>query len=133
MGYGIPAAVGASLAEPKMTVVVIVGDGGFQMTSQELATIVQLNLPVVICIINNSSLGIIKQWQKINYGDTYEVELQNPDFIKLAESYHLDAERVDLPGEVYRAVKKGLNSKKPYLIEVVVDKEEGIPLPELME
>ena len=103
------------------------------MTLEELATIVQLNLPVVICIINNRSLGIIKQWQKINYEDTYEVDLQNPDFVKLAESYYLNAECVDSPGEVYRAVKKGLDLKRPYLIEVVVDRDEGVPLPEMME
>lgn len=133
MGYGVPAAVGASLAEPLRSVVVIVGDGGFQMTSQELATIVELNLPVTICIINNSSLGFIKQWQKIHYEGTYQVELQNPDFVKLAKSYHSTAERVDSPGEVYRAVKNGLDSMRPYLIEVMVDQEEGVPLPDVMD
>ena len=128
MGYGIPAAVGASLAKPEKNIIVIVGDGGFQMTSQELATIAQLNLPVVICIINNSSLGIIKQWQNIYYGNTYEVELQNPDFVKLAESYYIDAKRVNSPGKVFQNVKEALNLRKPYLIEIIVDKEECIPL-----
>ncbi len=128
MGYALPAAVGASLAEPKKNIIVIVGDGGFQMTSQELATIAELNLPVVICIINNSSLGIIKQWQNIYYGNTYEVELQNPDFVKLAESYYIDAKRVNSPGKVFQNVKEALNLRKPYLIEIIVDKEECIPL-----
>lgn len=132
MGYAIPAAVGASLAKPQKSVTVIVGDGGFQMTSQELATIVQLNLPVLICLINNSSLGIIKQWQEMQYGISYQVELQNPDFIKLAESYGIGAERLDTPGDVYPAVKKALSLKKPYLIEIVVDRNEGIPLPDLI-
>lgn len=128
MGYAIPGSVGASLANPQKNIVVIVGDGGFQMTSQELATIAQLNLPILICIINNSSLGIIKQWQKIYYGKTYEVELQNPDFIKLAESYHIKAKRIKSPLKVFQTVKKALNLRKPYLIEIIVDKEEGIPL-----
>jgi acetolactate synthase-1/2/3 large subunit len=128
MGYAIPGSVGASLANPQKNIVVIVGDGGFQMTSQELATIAQLNLPILICIINNSSLGIIKQWQKIYYGNTYEVELQNPDFIKLAESYHIKAKRIKSPLKVFQTVKKALNLRKPYFIEIIVDKEEGIPL-----
>ncbi|MCE5215131.1 MAG: thiamine pyrophosphate-binding protein [Methanobacterium sp.] len=132
MGYALPAAVGASLAEPEKPVVVIVGDGGFQMTVQELATIMQRNLPVIICIINNSSLGIIKQWQKMNYGDTYQVELENPDFIKLAAAYGINSKRVDSPGEVYRTVFKALNLRKPYLIEVIVDENEEIPLPHEM-
>lgn len=129
MGYALPAAVGASLAEPEKPVVVIVGDGGLQMTVQELAVIVQLNLPVIICLINNHSLGIIKQWQRMNYGNTYQVELQNPDFIKLAEAYGMDSKRVNSPGEVHMAVIKALNLKIPYLIEVTVDKDEEIPLP----
>ena len=99
------------------------------MTSQELATIVQLNLPVVICIINNNSLGIIKQWQEIYYNSTYEVELENPDFVKLAQSYYIDAKRIDSPGTVYKTVKNALKSRKPYLIDIVVDKNECIPLP----
>lgn len=129
MGYAIPAAVGASLAKPQKSVVVIVGDGGFQMTSQELATIKELKLPVTICLVNNSALGIIKQWQKMIYGNTYQVELENPDFIKLAESYGIGAIRLNSPGEVYPAVKKAIESRKPYLIEVVVDPHEEIPLP----
>jgi len=129
MGYALPAAVGASLAKPQKSVVVVVGDGGFQMTSQELATIKQLKLPVTICLVNNSALGIIKQWQKMNYGKTYQVELENPDFIKLAESYGIGATRLNSPGEVYPAVKQAINLRKPYLIEVVVDPKEEIPLP----
>jgi acetolactate synthase I/II/III large subunit len=129
MGYAVPASVGAAVANPGKHIVAVVGDGGFQMTLQELATIAQLDLPVVICIINNSSLGIIKQWQDLYYEGRYEVELENPDFVKLAEAYNIVARRVDSPGSVFKAVKKALDTKKPYLIEVVVDKEEGIPLP----
>jgi len=129
MGYALPAAVGASLANPGESIVVITGDGGFQMTSQELATIVQYKLPIVICVVNNSSLGIIKQWQELYYEGPFEVELENPNFLKLAEAYHVFAERVDSPGTVFKSVKKALELKEPFLIEVVVDKDEGIPLP----
>lgn len=130
MGYGIPAAVGASLAEPRKSIVVIVGDGGFQMTSQELATIKQLNLPVTICLLNNQSLGIIKQWQRIHYDSTYEVDLENPDFVKLAKAYNIGASCVNSPGDIYSAVKKAVDLKRPYLVEVIIDRDEEIPLPE---
>jgi acetolactate synthase I/II/III large subunit len=131
MGYGIPGAVGAALANPDKSVVAIVGDGDFQMTSQELATINELDLPILICIINNSSLRIIKQWQEVYYGKSYQVELENPDFIKLADAYHIEASQVDSPGQVFTTVQKALSLKKPYLVEVVVDKKEEIPLPEV--
>lgn len=129
MGYAVPASIGVALAKPDKNVVVIVGDGGFQMTFQELATIKQLDLPVVICLINNQSLGIIKQWQNMNYGKTYEVELENPDFIKLAEAYGIESKHLTKPGEIYPLVQNALNLKKPYFIEVMVDPDEEIPLP----
>lgn len=132
MGYGVPAAVGAAFANPDKNVVVVVGDGGFQMTLQELATISQHNLKVVICIVNNSSLGIIKQWQKLHYDGLYEVELENPDFLEIARAYRMDSERVDSPGEAFNAVKRGFK-EMPYLIEVIVDTEEGIPLPKVIK
>jgi acetolactate synthase-1/2/3 large subunit len=133
MGYGLPASLGAALARLGRSVVVVVGDGGFQMTVQELATLAELDLPVVICLINNSSLGIIKQWQKLYYGGEYQVELQNPDFVALARAYGIGAQRADSPGEVFKMVVAALKLGKPYLIEVVVDKDEGIPLPDGME
>lgn len=130
MGYALPAAVGASLAKPDRSVLVIVGDGGFQMTIQELATVVQLDLPVTICLINNNALGVIKQWQNMYYQETYEVELENPNFTKLAQAYGIDSLRLDSPGTVYPAVKRALKLKRPYLIEIIVDREETIPLPQ---
>lgn len=130
MGYALPAAVGASLAKPDRSVMVIVGDGGFQMTIQELATIVQLDLPVTICLINNNALGVIKQWQNMYYKETYEVELENPNFTELARAYGMESVRVDSPGTVYPAVKRALKLKRPYLIEIMVDREETIPLPQ---
>jgi acetolactate synthase-1/2/3 large subunit len=131
MGYGIPGAIGAAFANPDKTVVAVVGDGDFQMTSQELATINEYDLPILVCIINNSSLKIIKQWQDRDYGKCYQVELKNPNFIKLSQAYHIPAMKVDSPGQISKAVYKALSFKKPYLIEIVVDKNEEIPLPEV--
>jgi acetolactate synthase-1/2/3 large subunit len=133
MGYGVPGAIGAALANPDKSVVAVVGDGDFQMTSQELATIKELNLPILICIINNSCLRIIKQWQEIHYEGSFQVDLENPDFLKMAEAYHINAERVNSPGKVSDAVEYALNSKKPYLIDIIVDENESIPLPEVLE
>jgi len=133
MGYGVPGAIGASLANPGKPVVAVIGDGDFQMTLQELATIHEMQLPIVICIINNSSLRIIKQWQEMYYGNSYQVELENPDFKKLAESYHINSVGVNSPGEVMIAVGKALKTAKPYLIDIEVDQTEGIPLPEVLE
>ncbi len=131
MGYGIPGAIGAAFANPDRNVVAVVGDGDFQMTSQELATINEYNLPILVCIINNSSLRIIKQWQERYYDKCYQVDLINPDFIKLSEAYHIPAMKVDSPGQISSEVYKALSLKKPYLIEIVVDKNEEIPLPEV--
>ena len=131
MGYGLPAAIGASLANPEKSIVLIVGDGGFQMTEQELAVIKQKKMKILICIINNCCLGIIKQWQEMNYKDKYEVELQNPDFIELAKAYGIKGSRVENPDEVYNTVKKALKQEEPYLIDISVDKEEGIILPKI--
>ena len=131
MGYGLPAAIGASLANSKRRVVLVAGDGGFQMTIQELAVIAQEKLPILICIINNCCLGIIKQWQDIHYRERYEVELENPDFIEIAKAYGIKSKRVNSPGEVFDAVKNALELEEPYLIDIMVDKEEGIILPKV--
>jgi len=103
------------------------------MTLQEMGTIAQEKLPILICIINNSSLGIIKQWQDLYYHGRYAVELQNPDFVALAESYYIKATQVESTGTVMKAVRKALNTNEPFLIEILVDKEEGIPLPGVLE
>jgi acetolactate synthase-1/2/3 large subunit len=129
MGYGVPAAIGASLARPDKRVVVVVGDGGFQMTIQELSTISGMNLPVLICVINNYSLGIIRQWQDLYYGGPYQVELKNPDFLKLAQAYGIEAERVDSPNDVFPTIRAALKLNKPVIIDILVDKNENIPLP----
>ena len=133
MGYGIPGAIGASFANPGKQVVAIVGDGDFQMTLQELATINEYNLPILICIINNNSLRIIKQWQERFYEKCYEVDLKNPNFIKLAEAYNISASKIESSEKISHSVYKALSLKKPYLIEIIVDKNEEIPLPEVLK
>lgn len=132
MGYGLPAAIGASLANPEERVVLVAGDGGFQMTMEELAVIAQEKLPILICIINNCCLGIIKQWQDMHYRERYEVELENPDFLEIANAYGIKSKRVNSPDEVFKAVKNALELKEPYLIDIMVDKEEGITLPKVI-
>ena len=131
MGYGLPAAIGASFADTREKVVLVAGDGGFQMTMQELAVIAQEKLPILICIINNCCLGIIKQWQDMHYRERYEVELENPDFLEIANAYGIKSKRVNSPGEVFNAVKNALELDEPYLIDIMVDKEEGIILPKV--
>lgn len=131
MGYGLPAAIGASLADAGERVVLVVGDGGFQMTMQELAVIAQEKIPILICIINNCCLGIIKQWQDMHYRERYEVELENPDFLEIADAYGIKSKRVNAPGEIFNAVKTALELEEPYLIDIMVDKEEGIILPKI--
>lgn len=129
MGYGIPASVGVSLARPHENIVVVVGDGGFQMTLQELATIAELDLPITICLINNNSLGIIRQWQDLYYDGSFQVKLDNPDFVKLAKAYHIKAKMTDSQDEVKETVQWALKLNKPVLVEIIVDDNEDIPLP----
>ena len=126
MGYGITAAIGASIATDEK-VIVINGDGDFQMNLQELATIRQNNLDIIIFILNNSEYGIIRQWEESMYDmDAYQVKLQNPDFTKLASSYNIDSIRVDNLKDLEFVLEKEL--KGPLVVEVVVESED-IPLP----
>ena len=128
MGFGLPAAVGAQLARPNELVVAIVGDGGFQMTNQELATAVQYGLPVKILIMNNGYLGMVRQWQEMFYDRTYsEVDISvAPDFVKLAEAYGAAGFRAERPQELSDALAAGLNHKGIAVIDVVVSKEENV-------
>ncbi|MCL2687513.1 MAG: thiamine pyrophosphate-binding protein [Methanobrevibacter sp.] len=133
MGYGLPAACGASVGIAKTQefggkIVLINGDGGFQMNIQELATIASYNLPILIVVLNNSQLGVIRQWEELYCDDLrYAVDLENPDFVKLANSYGIDGETVNSKEEL-KLVIDNLELDKPYLIEVLVD-EENIPFP----
>lgn len=128
MGYGLPAAIGAKLADPSEDVIMIAGDGGFQMTVQELGTVAELDLPITMCILNNQKLDVIRQWQEMKYGASYSVELKNPDFIKLADAYGIGAERVRRAEDVPGAVERALDSGEPRILEFMVEGED-IPLP----
>ncbi|HKX31877.1 MAG TPA: biosynthetic-type acetolactate synthase large subunit [Blastocatellia bacterium] len=128
MGYGFPAAMGAAVARPKDLVVAVVGDGGFQMSFNELATVKQYNIPVKILLINNGYLGMVRQWQEQFYAHTYsqsDLEVA-PDFVKLAEAYGVSALRATKRSEVTRIIEKGLNLPGPVLIEMKVAREENV-------
>lgn len=128
MGYGFPAAIGAAIARPKDLVVAVVGDGGFQMSLNELATIKQYNIPVKILLINNGYLGMVRQWQEQFYERRYShvgVEVA-PDFVKLAEAYGVPALRATKASEVTHTLEKGLNIPGPALIEMQVAREENV-------
>jgi acetolactate synthase-1/2/3 large subunit len=128
MGFGLPAALGAQLACPNQLVVAVVGDGGFQMTNQELATAVQYELPVKIAIMNNGYLGMVRQWQEMFYDRTYsEVDISvAPDFVKLAEAYGAAGFRAERPDELPHAFAAALNHKGVAVIDIAVAKEENV-------
>lgn len=127
MGYGLPAAVGAKFAAGDRIVVAIAGDGSFQMSMQELGTIKQNRLGVKIVIFNNSRLGMVRELQKNKYGGRYsQVFLEeNPDFVKLAEAYGIQGEKITSDEEVPLAIERMLATKEAYLLECIVDPEEG--------
>lgn len=125
MGFGFPAAIGAKFARPNEDVWAIVGDGGFQMTQAELATAAQENINVNIAIINNSYLGMVRQWQEFFYEERYlATPLVNPDFVKLADAYGIPARRVTERGEIKDAVEWAHSINGPVLIEFVVEKND---------
>ena len=129
MGYGFPAALGAQVAFPNKLVIDIAGDGSFQMNSQELATVVQYQLPVKVAILNNGYLGMIRQWQEFFYGRRYassSLEGVSPDFVKLAEAYGAVGMRATKPEEVVPTLKKAFSTPKPVIIDFVVDREENV-------
>jgi len=128
MGYGFPAAMGAAVARPKDLVVAVVGDGGFQMSFNELATVKQYNIPVKILLINNGYLGMVRQWQEQFYAHNYshsDLEVA-PDFVKLSEAFEVPALRATKKGEVTHTIEKGLNIPGPVLIEMQVAREENV-------
>jgi acetolactate synthase I/II/III large subunit len=130
MGYGLPASVGASIGRPDKTVVAIVGDGGLQMTSMELATAVNYKVPVKIIVLNNGYLGMVRQWQKLFFGGRYshsELAHNNPDFVKLAEAYGAIGFRATNIKELKDALNKVMTVKdKPALVDVAVKREENV-------
>jgi acetolactate synthase-1/2/3 large subunit len=128
MGYGFPAAIGAQVAFPHKTVIDIAGDGSIQMNIQELATAVQYQLPVKIAILNNHSLGMVRQWQELFYQKRYSHSTfaAHPDFVKLAEAYGAVGLRATKPDEVVAVIKKALATPKTVIMEFVVESEEGV-------
>jgi len=129
MGYGFPAAMGAQAAFPNKLVIDISGDGSFQMNSQELATVVQYQLPVKVVILNNGYLGMVRQWQEFFYGKRYAsscLKGTSPDFIKLAEAYGAVGLRANKPEEVVPILKKAFSIPEPVIIDFVVDPEENV-------
>ncbi|KJR69031.1 acetolactate synthase large subunit [Bacillus velezensis] len=128
MGFGLPAAIGAQLADRNATVVAILGDGGFQMTLQELDVIRQLNLPVKVVILNNECLGMVRQWQEIFYEERYSESKfsAQPDFVKLSEAYGIKGIRISSEEEAEEELKKALSSKEPAVIDVRVAKSEKV-------
>ena len=127
MGFELPGAIGAKVGRPDETVWCIAGDGGFQMTVQELATIVQENLAIKIAILNNGYLGMVRQWQELFYGRRYvATPLWGPDFVKIAESYCLPGLRVTRREEVVPAIEQAMGHDGPFLIDFMVEPEENV-------
>jgi acetolactate synthase-1/2/3 large subunit len=128
MGYSLPAAIGAHYARPDLPIWACAGDGGFQMTSQELAVVRKHNLNLKIALFNNHYLGMVRQWQQLFYKGNYvEVDLSGPpDFVKLADAYGIPAWQVEDPAQVAGAVKRATETKGPALIEFLVDPDENI-------
>ena len=127
MGFALPAAIGAKMACPEREVVAIIGDGGYQMTIQELGTVFQTNAAVKIVVLNNDFLGMVRQWQQLFFDKRYaSTEMVNPDFVKIAEGYHLKAKRVTKRKDLANAVEEMIKSNEPYFLEVVVEKEDNV-------
>ncbi|APZ48787.1 acetolactate synthase, large subunit, biosynthetic type [Jeotgalibaca sp. PTS2502] len=130
MGFGLPAALGAQIGRPGETVVAILGDGGIQMTSQELATIKDYDLPVKVVIVNNESLGMVRQWQEIIYEERYSESLlgggRNPDFVLLAESYGIKGVRISQEAEVKAALRAAFDEDGPVVIDARVTPDEKV-------
>lgn len=129
MGYGFPAAIGAKIARPDMTVIDIAGDGSIQMNIQELATAVQYKLPIIICILNNQFLGMVRQWQGLFYGGRYSYTDMTcqPDFVKLAEAYGAKGLRVTNSADIDAALDEALQvTDRPVIIDFWVEREADV-------
>ncbi len=127
MGFALPAAIGAKQGAMDREVVAIIGDGGYQMTIQELGVIFQHNIPVKIVVLNNDHLGMVRQWQELFFEKRYaSTVMVNPDFVKIAEGYHIEAKRVSERKDLKSAVQEMIASDKPYFLEVKVEKEDNV-------
>ena len=127
MGFALPAALGAKMGAPEREVVAIIGDGGYQMTIQELGTIFQTGAAVKIVVLNNNFLGMVRQWQQLFFDKRYaSTELVNPDFVTIAKGYYIDGEKINKRDQLKKAAKKLIKSTKPCLLEVCVEKEDNV-------
>ncbi|MEO1415023.1 MAG: biosynthetic-type acetolactate synthase large subunit [Bacteroidota bacterium] len=127
MGFALPAAIGAKLGSPERKVIAVIGDGGFQMTLQELGTIMQEKVDVKILILNNNYLGMVRQWQEMFHDNRYSfVDIQSPDFVTIAKGYQVPGETVAAREDLVSAVQRFLNSEGSYLLEVMVGRENNV-------
>ena len=127
MGFALPAAIGAKMAAPDREVVAVIGDGGYQMTIQELGTIFQNKLPVKIVVLNNEFLGMVRQWQQLFFEKRYaSTEMVNPNFVAIAQGYYIEAKKVTKREDLAAAVKEMIDSDGPYFLEVCVEKEGNV-------
>ena len=127
MGFALPAAIGAKMGAPEREVIAIIGDGGYQMTIQELGTIFQTKAAVKIVVLNNEFLGMVRQWQQLFFDKRYaSTEMTNPDFVTIAKGYHIDANRVTKRENLTAAIEEMIASKDSYFLEVCVEKENNV-------
>lgn len=130
MGFGLPSAIGAKVACPDDPVVSINGDGGFLMVCQELATIREYDIPVIAVVLENRTLGMVYQWQSLLYNERHSQTLlgNSPDFVKLAESFGVNAAKITKPGETKEVLKSAIKDNEPILLDIVVDPQEALPM-----
>ena len=127
MGFALPAAIGAKMGAPQRHVVAVIGDGGYQMTLQELGTIFQQQLAVKIVVLNNEFLGMVRQWQQLFFDKRYaSTEMINPNFLMIAQAYGIAAKKVDKREELDAAVAEMMAADGPYFLEVRVEKEDNV-------
>ena len=127
MGFALPAAIGAKMGAPKREVIAVIGDGGFQMTIQELGTIFQTGVPVKIVVLNNDFLGMVRQWQQLFFDKRYSsTEMVNPDFVAIANGYQIESERISKREDLKENIQKMIDSPNPFFMEVVVGKEDNV-------
>ena len=127
MGFAQPSAIGACIASGNKNTICIDGDGGFQMTLQELGTIMQNNVDVKIVILNNEFLGMVRQWQELFNESRYSfTNIESPDFVALAAAYHINGQKVSERDKLKNALKEMLDSNGAYLLEVMVGKEHNV-------
>ena len=127
MGFALPAAFGAKIGDPNREVIAVIGDGGFQMTIQELGAIFQSEAAVKIVILNNNFLGMVRQWQQLFFDKRYaSTEMINPDFVAIAKGYFIEAKKVEKREKLNDEIKKMIQHKGPYLLEVIIEKEDNV-------